>query len=69
MHKPDKAAGPVATVLNFAAIGIEDAIAKISFGVQGGVNQKDLVAADTKLPMSERAGAGGGHVNGLPDPV
>ena len=69
MHKLDKAACSVAAMFDLAAIGIEDAVAKICLRVKWGVNQQNLIAAHAKLAVCKRLGARWGHFNSLPDPV
>ena len=69
MHKADKTARAVATVLDLAAVRIENPITKIRLGVAGRVNQQDLVAADAKLAVRNRASQLGRDVNRLSDAI
>jgi hypothetical protein len=55
VHKTDEAARTIAALLDLAAIGIENSIAKVDFRTTGFFNQKDLIATDTEVPVSEIA--------------
>src|SRR5690554_3701244 len=65
MHEAHKATGTVAAMLNLSTIGIEDAIAEVSFRVRRGFHQKNLVGTDAEMPVCQRARPLGGHRDGL----
>ena len=69
MDEFDETARAVAAVLDLAAIGVENPVAKIRLGVRGRVDQQYLIAANAELAVSEGPGAFGGHVDGLAHPV
>jgi len=69
VHEPHEAARAVAAVLDFAAVGVEDAVAEVGFRVGGGIYDEDLVATDSELAVRERARARRGHLDGLPHAV
>src|SRR6266581_837867 len=54
-NEADEAAGPVAALLDFAAIGIEDAVAEIDTDAGRRLDDQDLVAADAEMPVGEEA--------------
>jgi hypothetical protein len=54
MDKADETARAIAALLDLAAIGIEDAITEIDIGLTRFFDQQNLVATDTKIPVSEK---------------
>ena len=69
MHEPHEAARAVAAVLDFAAVGVEYAVAEVGFRVGRSIHDEDLVATDPELAMSDRARTFRGHLDGLPHAV
>jgi hypothetical protein len=54
VHKANKAAGTVATLLNLAAIRIENPVAEINTRLAWFFNQQNLIAADSKIPVGQK---------------
>ena len=54
VHEAHEAARAVAALFDLAAIGIEDAIAEINVRARRFLDDEDLVAADTKVPVGEK---------------
>ena len=54
MHETHKATSTIAAMLDFAAIRIKDAIAKVRLRVAGCIDQQDLIASNAKLAMRNR---------------
>ena len=65
MYETHKTARPVAALLNFTAVGIEDAVAEIDTGLAGGLDDEDLVAADAEISVGQPPGQGRRQGNGL----
>ena len=55
VHEAHEAARAVAALLDLAAVGVEDAVAEIRFGVLGGFHQQDLVAAHAEMAVGQQA--------------
>ena len=55
MQKIRDATGAVAALPGFPAIGIENAVANVRSGLAGGLDQQQLIAADTEVPIREKA--------------
>ena len=60
-----EAARAIAAMLDFAAVGIEDAIAEIGLGMLGRLDQQDLVGADAEMAVGQGPRPLGGHFYGL----
>jgi hypothetical protein len=55
MHEAHETARAVAALLDFAAVGIEDAVAEIGVAAGGRFHQQYLVAADTEMAVGDEA--------------
>ena len=69
MNETYEAARAVAALLDLAAIGIEDAVAKIDARLAGRVDQQNLVAADAEMTVGQIAQLLRGQRNLLADAV
>src|SRR6185369_8271037 len=69
VHETHETASTVATLLDLAAIGIEDAIAEIDAGLARFFNQQDLVATDAEMAVTQVAQLFRGQRNVLADAV
>ena len=54
-HEPDEAARAVAALLDLAAVGVEDPVAKVDVGARRPLDDEHLVAAHAKAAVGERA--------------
>src|SRR6185295_9599804 len=54
-HELDEAARAVAALLDFAAVGVEDAIAEVDALLRRPLDDQQLVEADAEVPVGERA--------------
>jgi hypothetical protein len=63
VHKACKTARAVAALLHLAAIGIENAIAKLGNRDCRPLNQQQLVTANTKMPVRNKAHLPGTQLN------
>ena len=69
MHETDKAACAIATLLDLAPIGVEDAIAEIDARCRGSFNQQQLIETNAEVTMPAEATLLGGRRYRLPDPI
>jgi hypothetical protein len=63
-HEPGYTTRPIATLLNFAAIGIEDAIKNVGIGCLRLVQPQQLVETDARMPVSQLHNLLGGRHRG-----
>ncbi|KFB66023.1 MAG: hypothetical protein CAPSK01_004865 [Candidatus Accumulibacter vicinus] len=69
MHKASEAACAVTTLLDLAAIAIEDAIAEIDIGARARLDQQHLVAANAEMAIGQEAQLLGCQFERLANPV
>ncbi len=69
MHEAHETACAVAALLHLGPVGVEDAIAKVGVGTGGRLDQEDLVAADTEVPVGDEAQLLWGQRHALTDAV
>ena len=53
VSRAHEAARAVAALLHLAAVGVENAVAKIGAGQARRFNQQDLIATDAKMPVGQ----------------
>ena len=68
-HEPGEAARTIAALLDFTAVGVVDAIAKINIGIPGRFDHEHLVTADAAATVSELADMGCAQLTALADQV
>ena len=69
MHEAHKAARAIAALADFAAIGIENPVAKIRIGARGFFDQQYLVAANAEVPVGNVAQLRRAEMHSLTDRV
>ena len=69
MYEPRETTRTVATLLDLAAIGIENAITKINVGLNGPFDQQQLVKTNAEMAISQTANHGGSQRNRLTNTV
>src|SRR5262245_13335752 len=69
VHEPDEAARAVAAFLDLAAVCVPDAVAKIRVGALRFLDEENLIAADTEMPVRDPPRALRAYVKGSAEAV